>query len=208
MRTPRGDIARGLSGGNSAVGAFERGARHRELQRGPDWWPASGGAAEVLPGGLRSLDMSKEEAAKWRALLNRPMSATAAAVSGAVIGPTPGIVARRGAVRSGISTATGGDIRPTAKAGSDSANASMCCAAATAAVRIRCKWFGYMVATVPGARSGEKLASRSYPVEIYAAVISRVALAGSLSTLQGANRFASPQTCGNRRSTPRPHKFS
>jgi hypothetical protein len=89
----------------------------------------------VRLGGFQSLDMSKEDAANCRALLNRPMLAIVAAISDAAIGPTPGIAARRGAVRSGISTETGADIRPTAKAGSDRANASMCCASATAQLR-------------------------------------------------------------------------
>src|SRR5271166_3013890 len=44
--------------------------------------------------------LSWHQAAKCRALLNRPTSTTVAAISDAVIGPTPGIVARRHAVSS------------------------------------------------------------------------------------------------------------
>src|SRR4029077_5755231 len=80
------------------------------------------------------LDMSKEDAANCRALFKRAVLAIVAAISDAAIRPTPGIAARRGAVRSGISTETGADIRPTAKAGRGRAKPSMCCAAATAAV--------------------------------------------------------------------------
>jgi hypothetical protein len=160
----------------------------------------------VRLGGFQSLDMSKEDAAKCRALLNRPMSAIVAAISDAVIGPTPEIAARRGAVRSGISTETGADIRPTAKAGSDRANASMCCTATTAAVNTvqMVQIYGCDSAGGPRGRNGPHDLIRR---KIYATFIVRVALTGSFSTLQSADRFASPRTYGNRRSTPRPHKF-